>query len=100
MYHTVAFEIHLHEVISFVMKTSHLRQHGQLVGALDMKSGKPEVKSRTDRQLICSSSTPWLRLFSDNWSASCQLGFFTCLVHLMCSVAICIISPHQPNGCQ
>ena len=100
MCHTVAFEIHLYEVISFLMKTSHLRQHGQLVGALDLKFGKPEVKSRTDRQLICSSSTPWLRLFPDNWSASCHLGFFTCLVRLMCSVAICIIGPHQPNDCQ
>ena len=48
---------------------------------LDLKSGDPGFKSRPDHQLdlflVVLVSTPRLRLYIANWSASCQLGFLT-----------------------
>ena len=55
---------------------------------MDLKSGDAKFKSRSDHQLdlfwIVSGSTPApsLPLYIVNWSASCQLGFLTCSVHL------------------
>ena len=37
-----------------------------------------------------------LRLYTANWSASCQLRFLNCPVYLLYSVAICIVGPRQP----
>ena len=58
------------------------RQRGRVVRALDLKSGDPVFKSRPDHQLDLfqgvRGSTPRLRLYIANWSASCQLGFLTC----------------------
>ena len=71
-----------------------------MVGALDLKSGDPEFKSRSDHQLdlshIVPGSTPRLRLYKANWSASCQLGFLTSSVHLLYSVDICMVGLQQP----
>ena len=57
------------------------RQRGRVVRAPDLKSGDSEFKSRSDhlRDLfeVVPGSTPWLRLYKANWSASCQLGFLT-----------------------
>ena len=51
------------------------------LGAPDLKSGDPEFKSCYDHQLemlqVLTGSTPRLRLYTANWSASCQLGFLT-----------------------
>ena len=50
--------------------------------APDLKSGDAELKSSSDNELdlfqVVSGSTPRLRLYKANWSASCQLGFLTC----------------------
>ena len=58
------------------------RQRGRVVRASDLKSGDPEFGSRSDHLLdlfqVVPGSTPWLRLYIANWSASCQLGFLTC----------------------
>ena len=74
------------------------RQRG-LVRVADLKSGSPEFKSRSDHQLdlfqVVPGSTSWLHLYIANWSASCQLGFLTCSVHSLNSVALCIVGPHQ-----
>ena len=57
------------------------------------------LKSRSDQYLdlfhVVSGSTPRLRLYKVN-CPSCQLKFLTCLVRLLCSIAICIVGPHQP----
>ena len=54
----------------------------RVVRALDLKSGYPEFKSRSDHQLdlfqVVPGSPPWLHLYIVNWSASCQLGVLTC----------------------
>ena len=62
------------------------RQHGSVVRVPDMNSGDPEFKSHYDHQLDLfqevPGSTPQLRLYIANWSASgCQLGFLTCSVY-------------------
>ena len=71
-----------------------------MVRVLDLKSGDPKFKSCSDHQLdlsqVVPGSTPWLHLYIANWSASCQLGFLTCSVHLFYSVDICIVGPHHP----
>ena len=50
--------------------------------ALDLKSGDPEFKSRSDHNVdlfqLVPGSTPQLYQYMANWSASCQLGFLTC----------------------
>ena len=70
-----------------------------MVGALDLKSGDPKVKSCSDHQLdlfqVVPGSTPQPLLYIANWSASCQLVFLTSSVHLFCSVDICLVGPHQ-----
>ena len=57
--------------------------------APDSKSGDPEFKSRSDHQLdlfeVIPGSSPRLRLYITNWSASCQLGFLTCSVYFSSS---------------
>ena len=62
-------------VLQIIMCTFYVR-------ASDLKSGDPEFRSRSDHKLdlflVLPGSTPWLRLYIANWSASCQLGFFTC----------------------
>ena len=67
-----------------------------------MKSGDPELKSLSDHYLdlnqVIPGSTPWLQLYTANWSASCQLGFVTCSIDLPYSVDKCIVGPHQPAG--
>ena len=64
------------------------------------KSFRTFEKQAPNHQLnlsqVVSGSTLWLRLYIANWSASCQLGFLTCSVHLLYSVDICTIGPHQP----
>ena len=56
-----------------------------MVQAPDLKYGDPEFKTRSDQQLelfqVVSGSTPRLRLYKDNWFASCQLGFLTIWVY-------------------
>ena len=53
------------------------RQCDRAVRASDLKSG--EFKFRSDYLLSLlqevPGSTPWLRLYIANWSASCHLGF-------------------------
>ena len=62
------------------------------ISAPHLNSDNPEFKSRSDHQLelfqAVTGSTPRLRLYTANWPASCQLGFFICLLY---SVAICTI---------
>ena len=64
-----------------------------MVRAPDLKSGDFEFKSRPDHQLdlfqVAPGSTPRLRLYIANWSASCQLGFLTC--------SVCFIGPEKPQ---
>ena len=58
------------------------RQHGQVVRALDLKSGDTGFQFCSDHQLdlfqLVPGSTLRLCLYMANWSASCQLGFLTC----------------------
>jgi len=55
----------------------------------ELKSGEHELKSRSDHQLdlsqVVAGSTPRLRMCIAYWSASCQLGFLTCSLHLLYS---------------
>ena len=52
-----------------------------MVRALNLKSRDPEFGSCSDHKLdlfeVVPCSTPRLRLYIANWSASCQLGFLT-----------------------
>ena len=70
-----------------------------MVSALDSKSNNLKFKSCSGHLLdlfqVVPGSTPWLHLYIANWSASCQLGFLTCSVHSLYSVAICLVGPHQ-----
>ena len=54
--------------------------------ALHLKSGDSEFKTPSDHQVdlfqVVSVSTPRLCLHVVNWSASCQLGFLTCILLL------------------
>ena len=63
-------------------KRPSLSPRGRVVRAQDLKSGDPEFKSRSDHYLdlfeLVPGSTPRLRLYIANWSASCQLGFLIC----------------------
>ena len=76
------------------------RKRRQVFRMPDLKSGDPEFKSCSDRQLdlfqVVPGSTSQLCLYEANWSALCQLGFLTCSVHLFCSVTIYIVGPNQP----
>ena len=53
-----------------------------MVRAPDLKSGDLEFKSHPDNQLdlfqVAPGSTPELRSYIANWSASYELGFLTC----------------------
>ena len=57
------------------------RHRGRVVRVLDLKSGDPESKSRSDHWLdlfqVVLGSTPRLHLYLANWFASCRLGFLT-----------------------
>ena len=47
-----------------------------------LKSGDDDFKSHSDHSLdlfkVAPGSTPRLRLYIANWSASCHLGFLAC----------------------
>ena len=71
------------EVLNSYFKVSKKRrQRSRMVWAPDLKSVDLEFKSRPDHQLnlfqVVPGSTPLLRLYIPNWSASCQLGFLSC----------------------
>ena len=63
-----------------------------MVRVLDLKSGDPKFKFSSDQLLdlsqVVPGSTPQLCLYLTNWSASCQLRFLACSVHLLYSVDI------------
>lgn len=72
-------------------------------GRLAKKSGNSELQSLSDHQLnlfqvFPGSTRPQLHFHKVTWSAFSMLGFFTCLVHLLYSVAMrnIQVDPHQP----
>ena len=56
----------------------HMRRRGRVVRVPDLNSGDPESDHQLGLFEVVPSSTPRLRLYIANWSASCQLGFLTC----------------------
>ena len=74
------FEWVLDEFGSLHSLITYWRQRGRVVRVLDLKSGEPEFKFRSDHQLdlfqVAPGSTPRLRLYIANWSASCLLSLF------------------------
>ena len=86
--------------VSSFCHSAMLQEAGsRVVRALYLKSGD-FFKSFSDHQMdwnqIVFGSTPRLRLYVANWSASCPLGSLTGSVHLFYSGAICIVVSHQP----
>ena len=84
-----------------------------MVRAPDLKSGNPEFKSRPDHQLdlfqVVPDSTPRLRLYIVNWSASCLLAVgilnllslfqrFVSLARGQLSIHTCIRKYHTLNN--
>ena len=70
-----------------------------MVWSPDLKSGDPEFKPRSDHWLdlfeVVPGSTPRLRLYIANWSASCQLGF---LMNLLSSFQLFHLPRKAPAG--
>ena len=66
-----------------------------MVEALDLRSGDPEFKSRSDHRLYLSQivpgSTARLRLYKAHGCASCRLAFLNYSVHLLHFVSIFVV---------